>query len=242
MNWQPIDGIAEVVNDLNSTLTNFWVVLRDYREELQRLLESTPFSEIEWNKAKRRLASCTDVTMDGGPEDLTRMAADFFTVFRQSRLGIGKDYATPTSRLRRGMNEQVSAWLSAIDALQEVSNRLQRVEIVNMDFIKFMQKYDHKNALHYIDPPYATKVRTTSGQYGEFEMTRKDHKRLRRTLPELSGKFMLSGYHDHNYDSWAEDNGFHAVERTTVAHSSNKKVKPKRTEVLWINYKPRQVA
>src|SRR5690242_1395766 len=49
------DGYSEVVNDLNGELTTFWSVMQSPTEfaELRRMLEATPFSEIEWNACRK---------------------------------------------------------------------------------------------------------------------------------------------------------------------------------------------
>ena len=49
-------GVSEVVNDIHRELTNFWQVLQ--REEtfaaFRRLIEVTPFSQVEWENAEAR--------------------------------------------------------------------------------------------------------------------------------------------------------------------------------------------
>src|SRR5574338_1620263 len=105
------EGISEVVNDLDGDLTNFWHVLRD-EEKFQRfvrIVEAIPFSEHEWQLARSSL---------GCDEDSVQNAVDFFVNCRQSLSGRGKSFAPlSTKRTRRGMNEQVSAWLTAVAGL-----------------------------------------------------------------------------------------------------------------------------
>jgi DNA adenine methylase len=230
-NWQPIEGISEAVNDANGLISNFFYVLQRYRKDLSALLEHVPFSEVEWISAKTRLAR--ELTK----KNKIRMAADLFIVMRQSRLGIGKDYATPTKRIRRGMHEHASAWLSGKDSLQEASLRIQRTEVRNLDFEPFIHKYDHRKALFYCDPPYLHSTRQSVGQYGDQEMSLRDHKRLLRILAGIDGKFMLSGYDSPLYERWRIRHGFHVVKRRIDNKASNKKVKPTKIECLWTNYK-----
>jgi DNA adenine methylase len=99
---------AEVVNDLNGNVTNFWRVLQDVAafEQFYRIVEAVPFSEPEWREATARLAVETDPV---------QRAKAFFIACRQSLAGRMKGFATLTAtRTRRGMNEQVSAWLTAV--------------------------------------------------------------------------------------------------------------------------------
>ena len=233
-NWLPVEGISETVNDLNRNIANFYAVLRSRQlfAEFQQLVEATPFSDDHF--------SVPLVSDKETPAELLNYTAcrawAFFVRYRQSRQGLGKDYATPTTRTRRGMNENVSAWLTAVDGLPECHERLRRVEVRNMDAIKFIEQYDHPRALFYLDPPYLHATRSTTGEYGEFEMTPEQHGELLRTLEDCRGKFMLSGYHSELYDGWARENWLNCHERETDNKASSAKTKEKRVECIWTNY------
>lgn len=218
-------GKSESVNDLNSGLSDFWFVLARTPDRMIRELWATPLSEHVWSAAKNELAN----------SDRVRRATAFFIRYRQSRQGLGKDYATPTRRTRRGMNEQVSAWLSAVEGLPEVHERLKRVEIRNMEAIAFIRKYDHEKALFYLDPPYLHETRVTTSDY-ECEMGYDEHCELLNALKQVKGRFILSGYHSELYDRWAESNGIRFAEREIDNKASSKSVKEKKTECLWMNY------
>ena len=119
-------GVSEVVNDLNRELTNFWRVLQreDAGAAFRRLVEATPFSEVEWEEAEVRQHPIKDCDVEA--------AVAFFVRCRQSRAGGFRDFATLSrNRTRRQMNEQTSAWLTCIDGLPAVSAHLRRVVILN---------------------------------------------------------------------------------------------------------------
>ena len=188
-------------------------------------LNLTPLSDSVWQSSRN-----TDA------DDPVAAAAAFFIKYRQSRQGLGKDYVTPTSRTRRGMNEQVSAFLSAVEGLPECHKRLRLVEIRNLDFAKFIGAYDHSRALFYCDPPYVHATRATVGEYGDHEMSQSDHQRLLATLASIKGRFMLSGYPSDLYDQAAQQHGWRRHEKLIDAKSSSSKEKPKRIECVWTNY------
>ncbi|VTR95137.1 d12 class n6 adenine-specific dna methyltransferase : D12 class N6 adenine-specific DNA methyltransferase OS=Rhodopirellula sallentina SM41 GN=RSSM_03350 PE=4 SV=1: MethyltransfD12 [Gemmata massiliana] len=118
------EGVSEVVNDLNGALANFWQVLRDEEsfDRFRRRAEATPFSERVWADAMALLR--TDLV----GTDPVEWAWAFFVGCRQSLAG-RMDHFTPLSRTRtrRGMNEQASAWLGAIDGLGVVHSRLKQL-------------------------------------------------------------------------------------------------------------------
>lgn len=234
-NWLPIEGISEAVNDANYELANFYHVLRAPQlfPSFHAGVDATLFGQSEWERAK---GHCDEFEGKGVTDYAVWRAVQFFVRYRQSRQGLGKDYATPTTRTRRGMNENVSAWLSAVDGLPECHERLRRVEIRNMDAIAFINQYDHENALFYCDPPYMHETRNSTGEYGPHEMTPDQHNHLLTALDSMDGKFMLSGYHSPMYDNWAAQFDWTCHERDVDNKASSAKSKERKTECVWTNY------
>jgi DNA adenine methylase len=220
------EGISEAVNDLDRELMDFWQVLATTPDRMLRQLWATPFSPEIWDASMASLAD----------DDRVRRATAFFIRCRQSRQGLMKNYATPTSRIRGGMSENVSAWWGAIDSLPEIHERLRRVEIYCMDAIEFILKTDHPKAFFYLDPPYLHETRTVKDAY-QHEMTDTQHNALLSVLEKLQGKFLISGYHSDLYDGWAERNSYHVYEKQIDNKASSSETKRQMTEVLWANYK-----
>lgn len=226
------EGVSEVVNDLNRDLTAFWQVLMNPElfEQFRRHVEGMPFSSELFDNAKAHLES--------GEGSIVDRAAAFFVVARQSRQGLMKDFATLSrNRTRRGMNEQVSSWLTAIDGLPEVHARLKRVVILNDDAIKVIRQQDGPNTLFYCDPPYLHETRVTTSDYAH-EMSIEQHIALLDVLGDIKGRFILSGYASNLYKLHAEDHGWHRIDIPIVNNASGKPKKEIKTECLWMNYEP----
>ncbi len=214
-------GVAEVVNDLRGDLINFWQVLRDPRqyEEFVRVIEATPMCEAIWDQASNT---------EG---DSVQAAINFFIRFRQSREGKAKSFCTPTRRTRRGMEENVSSWWSAVDGLDVAHARLSRVLIFNRDAVDVIQQNDGQETFFYLDPPYLHETRVSKSVY-QCEMSVEQHVRLLDVLKGLEGKFLLSGYPSELYDAY----GWERIDRVIDNKSSAAKQKPKKTECLWKNF------
>lgn len=226
LNMDP-QGLAEYANDLDGNLMSFWGVLRDDGDELIRRLTLTPLSQDEFDEADDLEEFYTDIDR----------AVGFFIRNRQSRAAQGKDYVTPTSRLRRGMNEQVSAWLSAVDGLPEVVERMRRVEVWNRPALECIRKLDSPETVFYLDPPYLPDTRHNGGgEYGEHEMTKDDHATLLHDLCFVKGRFLLSGYRNDLYDSVATSYGWTRHDFEIVNNASSKKTKDVKVESVWTNY------
>lgn len=229
---KPCEGIAEWANDTHRELSNFWNVLadQDWFLQFERCISATPLSEDLFKTE----VVLHDAFGEWGSE--VRQAVGFFIRLRQSRQGLGKDYCTPTRRTRRGMNENVSAWLTAVDGLPEIHERLRRVEIWNRPAIEAIRKLDGPDLLVYADPPYVHETRSTTGEYGDHKMSPFDHLDLLGCLAGMEGKFMLSGYHSKGYDDFGERKGWRCVEFDLPNNASGAKAKARKTECVWMNF------
>lgn len=223
------EGISEVVNDLNSELTDFWRVLGnvgDWYPRFQRHIETVPFSEIEWN----------DSTDSWEKPGIVDRAASFFIRCRQSLAGRMKGFSPVSrTRTRRGMNEQVSGWLTAIEGLPAVHARLKRVLILNRPALDVIRQQDGEKTLFYIDPPYLHETRATTSDY-THEMSGADHIELLDSLKDVSGRFLLSGYRSQMYDDVAERYGWRRVDFEVANHAAGGEKKRKMTECVWMNH------
>jgi DNA adenine methylase len=163
-------------------------------------------------------------------------AVAFFIDCRQSRSGLRTTFTPPTrGRTRRGMNGNVSEWLSAADGLADVHARLRRVLVENMPALQLIRREDTSETLFYCDPPYLHQTRASTEAYAH-EMTEADHRELLGVLLAAKGKVMLSGYPSALYDETLADWTRHTFDLPNNAAGG--KVKGRETEVLWCNFDP----
>jgi len=181
---------VEVYNDLNGDLVNFFRVLRDPKKfaEFHRLVSLTPYSREEYNLCRKTWESC---------EDDVERAYRWFIVARMSFGGIfGSAWGYAVTASNRGRALTTSSWLSAIDMLPEIHERMMRVQIENDDFRMIIPRYDTPDTCFYVDPPYILETRKSQDVY-KYEMTLQDHQDLVMMLLDVKGSVILSGYrHD----------------------------------------------
>src|SRR5206468_2192982 len=91
------------------------------------------------------------------------------------------------NRTRRGMNAEVSAWLTTIEGLPAVHERMKRVLIRNQPALEIIESEDGPRTLFYLDPPYLHETRATTTEYGLHEMDKVDHARLLELLLTIKG-------------------------------------------------------
>jgi DNA adenine methylase len=190
-------------------------------------LEATPFSQVEWQRAKGHRKD----------SDPAMRAASFFVYCRQSLSGRMKSFAPITrNRTRRRMNEQASAWIGAVDGLNLVHARLRRVVILNERAVDVIRSQDGPNTLFYLDPPYVHDTRMTTGEYGDQEMTLQEHEELVDTLQGCAGKVMVSMYHHPLYDGLVQKQKWRLEEFNLPNNASSGGYKRRMIECVFMNF------
>jgi DNA adenine methylase len=147
---------------------------KDYlKEELE--LAQRYLSDPEFEEVKAILTENAEVT------DVKR-AAVFFKLIRYSYGSGCTSYSCQPFDVRK-----------TFFLIWEANRRLANTVIENKDFEALIRQYDRPNAFFYCDPPYYQ----TEGHY-EVEFHKEDHVRLRDTLAQIEGKFLVS-YNDCEY-------------------------------------------
>lgn len=166
----------EVYNDFNSLLVNLYRCVRDKPNELIDTLRYCLNSREDFDYVKNCLAR-------DSPATDVQKAAWFYQLIRYS-------YA---SGLTSFGSQPHDIW-GNFPLIEQAHRRLAKVVIENKDFEKLIRQYDRPVSFFYCDPPYFE----TEGYYknvGKDGFTEKDHIRLRDTLMNAQGKFLLS-YND----------------------------------------------
>jgi DNA adenine methylase len=224
---------VETYNDIDGEVVNFFRVLRDCPDKLIRSIALTPFSREEYHRAIHGSTR--------GISDLER-ARRFYVRARQTRTALAQTaslgrWANCKGTSRSGMSGVVSRWLGGIEALDEIAQRLIRVQIENRPAIDVIRLYDSSTTLFYCDPPYLHATRGDAKAYG-FEMNEEEHRELAEVLHECKGKVALSGYdHPLMEELYPAGKWF----KTSGPHKTIHSTKGKRREMLWTNYDPEKI-
>lgn len=218
---------AEIWNDRDDELVNLFGVLRDKDQaaHLLELIRLTPFARTEFEDA---------YTPALDPVERARR------LIVRSFMGHGSDGASGVYRTGfRGTSNRSGTtpahdWANYPPALQQIIDRIAGVVIENRPAIDVMRKYDGRDTLHFVDPPYMISTRSRAqrrpdnGGVYRHEMTDAQHAELLETVASLNGMVILCGYPTELYDAALPD--WHRLERKAFADGALE-----RTEVLWIN-------
>lgn len=220
----------EVYNDLDSEVVNFFRVLRERTEDLQRAVLLTPYAREEQQGAYE---------IDGADE--LERARKFFVIAWQSRGASRGNWRTGWRFMRvRTLRGQTPTddW-RGVDRLLELAARLRDVAIEHDDALKVIKRFDGPNTLFYCDPPYVRETRSVrwSEKAYRHEMTDEDHRALAERLRSVRAMVVLSGYHSALYDELYGD--WPTVQRSVATDGSTGRI-GSATEVLWLS--PRTAA
>lgn len=216
---------AEVYNDLDGDVVNFFRVLRDpnSRAALIAACVQTPYAreefELAWEptdepiERARRLA--VRAQMGFGSAGATKGVTGF-------RIDTKREYGTAQH-----------LWAEYPAAIAAAGERLAAVLIENRPAVEVMRQHDGPNALHFVDPPYlhSTRVLNRGERYYRHEMTDEQHEELLAALLELEGMVVVCGYPSTMYDETLA--GWERHEKG--ARISAGRGTAIRTEVIWIN-------
>ena len=114
----------------------------------------------------------------------------FFYVNRTSHNGVGG--FSVNTYIRRNMSKSISDFLSSIDRMAELHDRLSKVIISNCDGIELIKKHDNERTLIYCDPPYEQSTRTST-RY-KVDMDRDGHLDFIGAVISSKSKIIISGY------------------------------------------------
>lgn len=114
------------------------------------------------------------------------------------------------------------------ERIRAVAERLASVTIERMDFEKFITRYDTKDTLFYLDPPYWG----NETDYGKDIFCRADFERLRDCLTGIKGRFILSLNDTPQVQELFKD---FSIEQADVTYSINTKTDCKKSELIITN-------
>ena len=216
----------DTANDLDGNVYNFFKVLREDPEELFRMLYLSPVSRDEYN-------SCFPIN-EIGISSLER-ARRFFVRCRMSFQGSGLKEHTGFNACKntseKGVSKNVSKFLSSVEKLPEVVNRLKEIQIENKDYRNILSRYSGPEYFIYVDPPYELRTRKYKKWY-DHEFSDEDHIELADKLKSSGSKIMISHSKSDFYSELYSDWNF--IELPLRGHSMKKG--KKQSECIWINY------
>ena len=165
----------EVINDRSGEVVNLFRILQRHYPQFMDCLKFQITSRREFD----RLKACDPSTLT----DLERAAR--FLYLQKLAFGgkvSGQNFGIDFTRSARFNLTRLAP------LLEDVHERLAGVEIENLDWLAFIDRYDRPGTLFYLDPPY----HGSEDDYGKALFSRADYDVMAERLGRLQGRFILS--------------------------------------------------
>lgn len=224
------DHYHEVINDTNEQIINLYRVAINHPEELERRIRLTPYSQSMHRQA---CEICRN-----GSDDIIELAWAVYVNLQQSFAHImNSGWRTAVF----GRNE-AATWDSKKRSLPAAIERLSQVHIGCEDALRFIERWDSPQTLHYVDPPYSG---TDQGHYSGYSVA--DWEVLCNVLDSIEGSYILSNYQQPTEPKSAQQKiEINAIcsasakgkvgknRDKSLAVSKEERGDTERTEILWI--------
>lgn len=221
--WAKPKSDVEVINDYNRELINFYECVQNEFVELEKMVRISLHSRSLHNDA---------TVVYNNPHMFDRLkrawavwvlAAQSFSSMLDGSFGYDKLKGTTSRKISNKRD----------DFTEDLSIRLQNVQIECTDALRVMRSRDYEKAFHYCDPPY---FNSDCGHYDGY--TKDDFESLLKTLQGVKGRFLLSSYPSDVLKDYSEANGWSVMQLEQSVSVANGTGRPgkKKIEVLTANY------
>lgn len=211
----------ETVNDLDGDVVNFFEWVQKDPERLAHAVYFTPYARQVFEK-----------TFETQFTDSFEKAVIFCI-----KLNMGHCFRTNGEKTGwkndiQGREKAYAAmdWKSFPERIIQAAERLRGVQIENRPAVELMERFNYKNVLFYIDPPYI--LETRHGKQYKCEMEKiEQHEELLDTALKHEGPCLISHYEHPLYQEKLK--GWHREETFCYTQSRTQK-----KEILYMNFEP----
>ena len=176
------------INDLNSNLTNMYIVMRDKKEEFWKYAHYFLYARDIFELAHRKYGTKEWNELS----DVQKAVIYYYMVRTSYNNNVNAGYFTK--------DQQYSIWDEYYKVIK-IGERLQNVCVENMDYRKFIKSRlsesvgREKKTLFYMDPPY---VVAEKSDYYEYLFSNTEHSELARLCDAIdkNGDYFMLSYED----------------------------------------------
>jgi DNA adenine methylase len=205
----------EVYNDIDKRLVNFFRVIKNENDfkKFKEIIQNYKFSKKSFIEAKENINKTNDKI---------KQAIYFFILNRLSYAGNCKTYSKSLDK-RKSYKNIIKFYLDY------AHNRLKDVIIENLDFKDCILKYDSKDTLFFIDPPYLE----SRGLY-DYELTIERHLELLKLVKSCKAKVILCSDDNELYKKELKDWNKKIIKNYLFMVKAKKR--KRRLDIIYYNY------
>ena len=232
--WEKEPSEAEVINDLDDNVVNFYRVMQTNWDELYQLMQTTLHSRSQHQAARYVLKQEEDKLSEtytyylGESNTFPKDVQKAWAFWMQTNMSYSAKLFGGFAYCRS--DKTTKAVINKRERFQEhYKERLSGVCIECNDAIKVIESRDTIDSFIYCDPPY---FNSNCGHYAGY--SEEDFKKLLTTLSGVEGKFLLSSYPSELLTEYTKQSGWNQKEFIKYRSAGNNS--GTKTEVLTWNY------
>lgn len=216
----------EVIGDLDYNVVNFFEQLRINYTKMKEKLKYFEYSESLYKK------SHTESEYYNNSDNLTKACFFFFNILSSFSCRVNRGFA-----YGRKSKNNVKSFNNKIDLLDIYAERLKDCFIFHKSYDILIDRFDTKDTLFYLDPPYINTIKYNIQKENLF-----DYDNFVKKVKSIKGKFILSHYKSdwllNNFKNYLIIDIKHTP---SVARSNGEKryVKEGSNECIVLNYDPK---
>lgn len=226
-----------IVNDINSNIINFYVLLKDEYKYLKRNLSQIESIYNSFSDMKEKEGYYYQIREKFNKSDNKIKTVYFLFLMKAGFNGVYRENSKGKFNVPFGKKEYIRI---DYDNLKHISELIQNVEFYNMDYQDFFKilkaKKIMKNAFLYCDPPYLPEDEIVNQKQLLYTKEIFDHEEFVNNMFKLtSAKYMIS-----MTDSKIANNIYRELEKCTareLIRTINPQKSFKSTELIFSNYK-----
>ena len=214
----------EVINDINGEAINFYKVLQNDFESLQKEVKATLHSRAAFVEAKA-------VYRNPDAHDKIKRAWAFWCCSVMGYAGLIGRGGWGYGRTGHSLPNEITNKRN--DFTHDLARRLEQTQIECNDAFTVIKAYDTPETFFYVDPPY---IGADQGHYKGY--TEESFRALLLRLSKIQGRFILSSYPSSILDEYIEKCGWYSFRMGMNLHVNVKKeqIRKGKIEVLTANY------
>ena len=225
-----INSERVIYNDYSKLMYNIFTCLRDAKS-LYNVTRKMPEHDAElFEKCKKEVLE----TGNNFEVPSIQMAASYIYILTHVFSGIVNEKNIKMVEKKAGKN--LTAFNNKLKNAK-MQRRLGRIETSNLSYELALEKYDNKDMVFYVDPPY----HATENYYSFHEFGLKDHQKLADVLKSCKAKWLLSYYDFPELIEMYPKDQFHYEKKLYTKKASVMKGQKKNMgeEILIMNYVPK---
>lgn len=218
LNREPVK--CELFNDLSQDVVNWWRIVKNKRVRFGEMVECTPHSRVEFERACEILNNGTEMGIERAWAFHTVVTQDIAASPARQYWGSTKTWSSGS--MGRWRSERVAA----------LAERIWNVQLENRDAIEIMKWVAaEEDVVMYCDPPYY------SSHTKLYEHGIVDYEALKEALLAQKGSVAISGY-GNEWDNlgWVRHEKESSFSGLGTTMRRKKTDGMKRKEVLWCNF------